>query len=180
MIIKNEIQSVKLSNEISKNKLIPEIIKFIRNIKEIIDSEKYEDIIVSIKYGKRIIINCDKTDFEKINSYDFIEIVDYDPLKNIILYIGPNKPDFNNTLHWIIQNARREINILVQIKNKKIDEIEDKKQQYKKKNSIEISKDILIQFRSNNIAYNKEKGIFIIGNNLNEMNTIINKLIEEK
>ena len=114
---------------------------------------------------------------------DFIEIIDYNPIKKIILTIGPREPDFNMTIHWIIQNARRETNVIIQLNSnllikkliKKKDEIEKNIQEI----SFEIAKDLLIKFRDKNIAYIKKFGIFIIGSNLKNMENIISRLFEE-
>ena len=179
MIINNQIQSVKLSNELSNFFLIPDMIKFIKNICEKINLEKYNDLIISIKYGKRIVINNTNSDLKNIESVDFIEIVDYNPLKNIFLTIGPNKPDFNMSIHWIIQNARRDKNVLIQLIKTSYSKIASDNQKQIKKNSIEISKDILLKFRESNIVHKNDLGIFILGDNLKEMNLIISKIIED-
>ena len=47
------------------------------------------------------------------------------------------------------------------------------------KNSIEISKDILLKFRESNIVHKNDLGVFILGDNLKEMNLIISKIIED-
>ena len=174
-------QSMKLSNEISNFKLIPNIIKIIGELNNKLNFENNEDIIISIKYGKRIVINCTNSNFKKMNANDFIEIVDYNPIKKMLLILGQNQPDFNMTLHWIIQNARRDENVLIQlISNSLVSKLNKNNKKQIENNSIEISKDILIKFRNSNIAINKKHGIFIIANNLNEINSIINKLLEEK
>jgi hypothetical protein len=181
IINNNHFQSIKLSNEISKFKLIPNMIKIIGELNKKLNFEDNEDIIISIKYGKRIVINCSNSNLKKMNYNDFIEIVDYNPIKKVLLLLGPNHPDFNMTLHWIIQSARRDTNVLVQlISNPLTNKLMKNNEKQIKNNSIEISKDILIKFRNSNIAIIKNHGIFIIANNINEVNSIINKLIEEK
>lgn len=179
MIINNQIQSVKLSNELSNFFLIPDMIKFIKNISEKINLEKYEDLIISVKYGKRIVINNTNSKLKNISPDDFIEIVDYNPLKKIFLTIGPNKPDFNMSIHWIIQNARRDKNVLIQLVKTSYSDIESNIQKQIKNNSIEISKDILLKFRESNIVHKNDLDIFILGDNLKEMNLIISKIIED-
>ena len=113
---------------------------------------------------------------------DFIEIVDYNPVKKIFLSIGPNHPDFNMTFHWLVQNARKEINILVQLKSNllinKINNNNFKNEKQIKENSIEITKDILIKLRKNNPIYLKNYGIFVIGDSFIDIEKIINELIE--
>ena len=147
MIIDRQIQSVKLTNELSNFFLIPDIIKFIKDLNEKINFKSDEDIIISIKYGKRIVINNSNSNLSNINPNDFVEIVEYNPLKNMFLTIGPNKPDFNMTIHWIVQNARRDKNVLVQIIRNNLIEINQNNKDKIKETSIEISKDILKKFR---------------------------------
>ena len=118
MIINNKLfQTIKISNEISNYTLIPTIIQFIYNLNKKLNFKMDEDIIISIKHGKRIVINCKNSDLNNMKPEDFIEIVDYNPVKKIFLSIGPNHPDFYMTFHWLVQNARKEINILVQLKS---------------------------------------------------------------
>ena len=180
MINNKSFQSIKISNEITNFMIIPDIIELIKKLNEKLNFKIDEDIIISIKYGKRIVINCENSNLKKIQLDDFIEIADYNPVKKLFLIIGKHEPDFNMTFHWIIQNARREINILVQLKNNLL--INKKKFNNEKKikdDSIEIAKDILLKFRDSNIVFTEKYGIFIIGNSLNEIQNIINKLIEE-
>ena len=55
MIIDNKtFQSIKISNEISNFKFIPEIIKLIKKINEKLNLKIDENKIISVKYGKRI------------------------------------------------------------------------------------------------------------------------------
>ena len=179
MIIDRHIKSVKLTNELSNFFLIPDIIKFIKELNEKINFKSDEDIIISIKYGKRIVVNNSNLNLNNINPNDFVEIVDYNPLKNMFLTIGPNKPDFNMTIHWIIQNARRDKNVLVQIIRNNLIEINQYNKDKIKETSIEISKDILKKFRESDIIYTDKQEIFLIGNNLKEINLMINKKIED-
>jgi len=174
MINNKSFQSIKISNEITNFKIIPDIIEIIKKLNEKLNFKIDEDIIISIKYGKRIVINCENSNLKKIQIDDFIEIADYNPVKKLFLIIGKHEPDFNMTFHWIIQNARREINVLIQLKTNLL--INKKKI---KDDSIEIAKDILLKFRDSNIVFTEKYGIFIIGNSLNEIQNIIDKLIEE-
>jgi ASC-1-like (ASCH) protein len=183
MIIDNKpFQSIKVSNEISNFKLISEMIKLIKKLNEKLNLKIDENKIISVKYGKRIVLNSENSNLKKIQIDDFIEIVDYNPIKKLFLTIGTHEPDFNMTLHWIIQNARKKANLLVQLNsNLLINHIIKKKNEEEKQipdNSIEIAKDILIKLRASNTAYLENYGIFIIGNSFNDIEIIINKLTE--
>jgi len=98
---------------------------------------------------------------------------------SIFLTIGPNKPDFNMSIHWIIQNARRDKNVLIQLVKMSYSKTASDNQKQIQKNSIEISKDILLKFRESNIVHKNDLGVFILGDNLKEMNLIISKIIED-
>ena len=183
MIFNNNMhQSIKMSNEISNFKIIPDVINIIKESNNKLNFSKDEDIIVSVKYGKRIVINCEKLNLKEIKRDDFLEIVDYNPIKKLFLVIGKHDPDLNMAIHWIVQNARREINILIQLKSNSLNNLFTNMYSNTKKykdTPIEISKDILFKLRDKQIAYNEIYGIFIIGNNLKEIKNILNKLIEE-
>lgn len=176
-------QSIKISNEISNFILIPNIIQLINNLNKKLNFKVDEDIIISIKFGKRIVINCKNSNLKHIKPEDFIEIVDYNPVKKIFLSIGPNQPDFDMTFHWLVQNARKEINILVQLKsnllinNIKYNNLKNEKQINDK--AIEIAKDILIKFRTDNPIYLEKYGLFVIGNSFNDIEKIINNLMRK-
>ncbi len=182
MIINDSLSSIKISNERSNFKLIPDIINLINKINKKFDFKIDGDIIISVKYGKRIVINCKNSNLTNLKKDDFIEIIDYNPIKKMILSIGPREPDFNMTIHWIIQKARRESNVLIQLNSnsliKKIikDKIENEKNSIE--DSFEIAKDLLIKFRNQNMAYIKKYGIFLIGSNLKNMENIIYDLFE--
>jgi len=182
MIVNKTYQSIKISNETSNFKIIPDLIQLIQNIYKKYNFSKDDDIIISVKYGKRIVINCKKLNIKLMKQDDFIEIIDFNPIKKLFLFIGKHNPDFNMTIHWIIQNARREINILVQLKSEIIKNLFNNKKycenEKNTENPIDISKEILYKLRQNNIVYNKKFGVFIIGNNLNEIENILNNLNE--
>jgi hypothetical protein len=182
MKVNKSYQSIKISNETSNFKIIPDLIELIKDIDKKFNFSKDDDIIISVKYGKRIVINCEKLNLKKLDQDDFLEIVDFNPIKKLFLFIGKQNPDFNMTIHWIIQNARREINILIQLKSDIINKLVNKKNYFEdkkyKENSIEISKDILYKLRSKNIVFNKEFGVFVIGNNLDEIKNILYNLNE--
>jgi len=78
-------QTIKISNDLSNFNIIPDVINFIKKINEKLDLKIDEDLIVSIKYGKRLVINCESSNLKKIQFEDFIEIADYNPIKKLFL-----------------------------------------------------------------------------------------------
>ena len=172
-------QSIKISSEISNFQLIPDLIAFIYKINEKLKLQNNEYLIISVKYGKRIVINHKNLNINEIKIDDFIEIVDYNPIKKIFLNIGKHEPDFDMSFHWIIQNARKDVNILFQLYSNSLKKLKIENEKQNNNNPIDIAKDILIKLRKSNSAYLDKFGIFIIGNSLNEILENIRKIMRE-
>ena len=107
-------QTLFVSRETSNCPLISEMIKLGQRLEELGLADK-ETGIVSLDYGKRLLINAKNIDVKKMKQHDVVEIVDYDPLKNIMMVIGTKDPCLETPVHWIIQKARHDINALLQI-----------------------------------------------------------------
>ena len=156
------------SREQSRCPLIPEIVRIYQDFidKNILDDESYA--VISIRYGKRILINgSNNSKFSEIEN--FLEVVDYDPVKNIVLVIGPALPYRETPIHCLIQNARRGVNSIIQINSKKIFEklnCNIQNQIEEKNNYLEYAKDILTILRENNFVMIKDKGIIVVGKNI--------------
>ena len=71
-------------------------------------------IVVSIGFGSRVIINSVWSEEE------FVEIVDYDPVKNIVLAIGRSEPHEETPLHWMIHRAREDVHVIAHILDSEI------------------------------------------------------------
>jgi ribulose-5-phosphate 4-epimerase/fuculose-1-phosphate aldolase len=180
-ILKNTFQKFYISKEESNCPLILDIIKIGKKLDEHNLIKKFNSGIISIKYGKRIIINANYSDLNKIKKDDILEIIDYDPIKKIILIIGPKDPHFETPIHWMIHNARKDINIILQINNE--DLLKKICNKYSTTNGsslsiIDLTKEILKTLRKNKKIIIKNKGIFFIGNNLKEINNEIKKIGE--
>ena len=159
-----------ISRESVNSPLIIEIIRFINKFK---DLENITSLVISLEYGKRIIINTEKTDFRNIKKDDFVEIVDYDPAKNTMLIIGKKEPLVETPIHWIIHNARKDINAIIQFYDQRIFEKKNKTkiittEEEKPSGTLELSKEILKALRnSKNILIKNQSGLSI-GRNLKE------------
>lgn len=71
----------------------------------------------SAVFGKRIIIPASFNEFQKIDQDDFVELIDYNPVTNTLLYLGPKIPSNEVAVHWIVHHAKKEIQVIIQIKN---------------------------------------------------------------
>lgn len=166
------------SKEDSNCPLIPLVIKTGREIEE---QKKDVDIIFSVRYGGRMLSNTIVDSFENINIKDFFEIIDYDPVKKVLLTIGTSKPTQDIPVHWIIQHARKDIHAIVQINSY------DKLNKYnypvveKKQDILEMAKNILKELRENNIIKIEEKGLIFTGKSVELIkNDILKTFLEEK
>ena len=59
-------------------------------------------------------------DIKNLKQQDIVEIVDYDPIKNIALVIGKKYPCIETPVHWIIQQARHDVNAILEITSEKL------------------------------------------------------------
>jgi hypothetical protein len=111
--MKHSLQLFTLSKEQSACPIIPELIHLGMTLYQLKPLTDTIQLTMSTCYGKRVIINSDDTPINRLSCSDFIEIVDYDPVRNILLFIGPKSPHDITPLHWIIHHAKPEIVSLV-------------------------------------------------------------------
>ena len=79
-----DVQTLFVSKEQSICPLIPDIVRFGKKIKDLGLLEDTTAAVVSLKYGKRLIINGSSSNIGDIKIEDILEIVDYNPTKKII------------------------------------------------------------------------------------------------
>ena len=108
------LQVLFVSRETSKSPLFGELVK-IGHLLERHGIASHETGIMSYDYGRRLIITAKNIDIKRMSQEDIVEIADYDPLKNIMLVIGTKEPTIEAPVHWIIQKARHDINVLLQL-----------------------------------------------------------------
>ena len=113
-------QTIFLSKEHSNCPLIGNIGKLGKNLKDLDILEQINSVIVSLGYGKRMLINNNYTDFGKIKRENFLEIVDYNPINRILLAIGLGELLIETPVHWIIHHARKDVNVIVQINDERL------------------------------------------------------------
>jgi ribulose-5-phosphate 4-epimerase/fuculose-1-phosphate aldolase len=176
-------QTFYVSKEKSNCPLILEIIKTSQNLKELDFFKKMNQIIFSLRYIKRVLINADESDFKDIKKEDFLEIIDYDPLKKVILLMGPKEPRIETPIHWLIHYSRIEINAVIQINDEKLAKKLDKKFPRTEKDfptgSLEQAKEILRNLRNSKIVVIKNQGVLFVGNNTKDAENLIIKTFEE-
>lgn len=175
-------QSFYISREETNSPLLIDFIKTGKKLKEKGILPDNTSATISLGFGKRILINSDVEDFSNIKKEELIEIADYDPIKNILLVIGPMEPKIETPIHWMIHRAREEVNSIVQINNSILAEklinklpIVDDKYPI---GTIENIKEILKSLRDNNKIIIGSNRILFVGNRLRDVEDIIFKTFE--
>jgi ribulose-5-phosphate 4-epimerase/fuculose-1-phosphate aldolase len=176
--INNSFKTYFVSRESTNNPLSIEIIKIVKKLhRKEIGSEK--NITVSLSYGKRILITTMNIDIDNINNQDITEIVDFNPIKNIVLAIGKKDPNIEIPVHWIIHNAKREINAIIQIDEDKLIKKYEKILPITEKEfpagSLDLAKEILKKLKISKEIIIKNKGCLFTGINLKEIENSIFK-----
>jgi len=176
-------QTIFVSKGYSNCPLICNIGKLGKKLKELDILELINSVIVSLGYGKRMLINNNYTDFSKIKRENFLEIVDYNPVKRILLAIGSGRLLIETPVHWIIHHARKDVNVIVQINDERLNEKIVKKYPITEKErpsgTIDLAKELLKTLRIDKTIIIKNKGFLFVGNNLKEVENEILKLYEE-
>ena len=114
------------SREQSNCPLIPDIVRVGKKLKEMGLLEDGTGV-VSLGYGRRVLINGNNVSLGNVGRGDILEIVDYDPVKRVALTIGDKEPHVETPVHWLIHHARDDVNAVVQINSKKLAERLSKK-----------------------------------------------------
>lgn len=166
------LQILFVSRETSNCPLISEMIKLGQRLEELGLADK-ETGIVSLDYGKRLLINAKNVDVKKMKQHDVVEIVDYDPLKNIMMVIGAKDPCLETPVHWIIQKARHDINALLQINSttlfEKLKETLPTTEKETQPITLDRAKEILKTLRTGKTILIKNEGILFAGINIKEI-----------
>jgi len=174
------LQTLFVSRETSNCPLISEMIKLGQRLEELGLADK-ETGIVSLDYGKRLLINAKNIDVKKMMQHDVVEIVDYDPLKNIMMVIGKKDPCLETPVHWIIQKARHDINALLQINSttlfEKLKETLPTTEKETKPIALDRAKEILKTLRNGKTILIKNEGIIFAGINIKEIQDALIKYL---
>ena len=168
-----------ISKEESNCPLISEVIRVGKRFKEL----DLSDTIVSLRYGKRVLINTDYVNFGELKQKDFLEIVDYDPLKKVLLTMGAKEPRVETPVHWLIHHARDEVNAVIQINDVKLAGQLEKKLPITEKEfpvgSLEMAKEILRNLRNSNRVVIKNQGVLFMAGSIKGVEGLILKTLEE-
>ncbi|MCD6468385.1 MAG: hypothetical protein J7L32_03630 [Thermoplasmata archaeon] len=103
-------QLFRLSSERITCPLVPDVIGLGRKIGE-------KTGIISTRYGNRMLSLKSSMFLDEIVEDFFVEIVDYDPVKNILVFIGEQQPEnaLSLAIHWLILRVRNDTNVIVHL-----------------------------------------------------------------
>ena len=176
-------QTFFVSKEISKCPLISEIVQVSKKFKTIDILKEIVDISVSLRYGKRVLINAKKIDFSEIKAEDFLEIIDYDPFKKVLLVIGIKEPRIDTPNHWLIHHARNEVNAIIQIDDVKLVGQLEKKIPLTEIEypigTLEQTKEILRMLRNSKKILIKNQSAIFVGNSMKDAEYLVLNACEE-
>ncbi len=176
----NLFQTFFVSREISISPLIVDIIKFGKKLEgQKLKESKYS---ISLSYGKRLLINARDVDIKQMKQQDIVEIVDFDPIKNIALTIGKKYPCIKTPVHWIVQKARHDVNAIVEITSEKLYQVCcDHLPVIEKKpcGTIDRAKAVLKTLRDSKNICIKDEGILLVGVHLKEIEDSLAKITRE-
>jgi hypothetical protein len=178
-----QFQTFYISREISACPHISEIIRIGKKFDDLKLYENINETIISFRYGKRLVINSDGSNFGKIDKDDILEIVDYDPIKKILLILGEKTPRIETPTHWLVCHAKKEINTIIQIKNVDLANLFKGNLPTTKKEdllgSLEQTKDILFNLRDSNVVVLKNSGLLFVGNIAKEVESLVINTLEQ-
>ena len=173
-------QSFFLAKEVTTSEALPMLLHFLNQI-NLEPTFKKLTCRISTRYGKRIIINTNHHE-KNLKNVDFIEIVEYDPLKNIVLLIGQKQPPLETSIHSLLYRARNDINAIAQFSGEKLPFIVPDNiavvQNPGVHGSFEEAKQILKTIGTTNIVKIKNKSLIVCGSNLQNIKSILTSLIK--
>ncbi|MBN2066106.1 MAG: class II aldolase/adducin family protein [Candidatus Thermoplasmatota archaeon] len=166
------VQTFFISREQSSCPLVAELAELGKLLKErrIIDSVRG---VISFGFGKRLLCTGSKKNLSDLQREDFLEIVDYDPVKNILLVIGSTYPCPETPTHWLVHRARADVNVIIQLEGKdmltKIGKKIPSTENECVSGSFESTKEILTTLRKSRSIIIKNAGLFVVGSNLQQV-----------
>ena len=175
-------QTFFVSREQSNSPLVSEMMRIGKKFKE---QGLLKEIsgVISLGYGKRIIIPGNNFDLADLKKDELLEIVDYDPIKKIILAIGKRQPCIETPVHWLIHHARDDINAIVQLNGeaviKKLSKTFPTTEKKWPPGTLDLAKEILKLLRTNKNIIIKDTGVLFAGVNIKEVeNSVLETLGE--
>jgi hypothetical protein len=155
MIISNlpnlNFQTFYVSKEESNCPLIPEIVRIGKNFKELNLLNQINEIVISLRYSKRILINADDSDFGEIKKEDFYA-----------------RDEINAVVQINDENSGTKLGKKMPVTEKEYPS-----------GTLEQTKEILKKLRNSKRVIIKNQGVLLVGNSIKEVEEIALKTYEE-
>ena len=135
----------------------------------------------SCSYGKRLLTTAEGVPLHQLASSDIVEVVDYDPVKNVAVAIGKQLPHPELPVHWIMHQARREMNVLFEIHHPSlVSRIQSVTtlEQVPPLGTIERAKEILRTLGDKKAILLNDEGAFLTGMKIDEIERFLLNMIE--
>ncbi|MBN1280415.1 MAG: hypothetical protein JXA00_02070 [Candidatus Thermoplasmatota archaeon] len=173
-------QIVFVSREESNCPLIAEMVRLGHSLLDLGVAQS-DPAVISLDYGKRLLITAKNVDAKTMSRQDVVEIVEYDPLKNIMMVIGSKDPCLEAPVHWMVQKARADINALLQVNSlplvQKLQDTMPTTETGAPPTMLDQAKDILKTMRNRKSILLREKGLLCGGVNTTEIHTTLITLL---
>jgi len=131
-------------------------------------------------HGNRVLLTGEDAVLQRLVPEDIVEIVDYDPIKNVVVASGKTNPCMETPVHWMIQKARHDVHATVFIHTKEMPPqlvtLLPCTLKVYPMGTIESIKEILKTLRDGKTIIVKEKGILFVGVTLQEIQTTATQL----
>ena len=163
-----------VSREESNCPLISDIIRVCKNFETIGLLENTTGAI-SLGYGKRIVMNGSNVNLAKLKREEILEIVDYDPIKKVVLAMGPIEPCIETPVHCIIHRAREDVNAIIQLNSEKLFKNLPSTEKEYPPGTLELAKEILKILRTSKSVMIKNEGVLFVGTSLKETEELVLK-----
>jgi len=110
-----QLQTFFASQEASAAPVIADILRLAVDVSNHYSNDSLQGSI-AVSYGRRVVVT-QTVSLNELTRDHVIELIDYDPIKNIMLVVGEQEPDQGAILHWMVHHARDDIHISLLIHN---------------------------------------------------------------
>ena len=168
----NSLQTFFVSHKLSTGPIINTLLEGIKTISDE-TSQENPSAMISIGFGKRVVVTAEQTPLQSIQLEHLIEIVDYDAFKQVLLIIGKKEPSQDAAVHWMIHHAKNEIGAIVHLttdeENEKIPDTIPQINANPYGSILDRSKIILKTLQNHQTLYLEGEGIFLTGKTISEV-----------
>jgi ribulose-5-phosphate 4-epimerase/fuculose-1-phosphate aldolase len=113
-------------------------------------------------------MNGSNTNLAKLKKEEIIEVVDYNPIKRIVLSMGKTEPSIDTPVHCLIHRARDDINAIIQLNSEKLYKNLPSTDKEFPPGSLELAKEVLGSLRTSKGVIMKNRGVLFVGVSLKE------------